>query len=62
MSDRSQATGPLLLGMLAVLVALAIALIVTGSYPMGIAILAVAIALLPNSIKAVKAGKTDDAR
>jgi hypothetical protein len=54
-------TGPLLLGMLVVLCGLAILLIAMGSYPIGIALLAVAIALLPNSIKAMKARKTDDA-
>lgn len=61
MSDHAKATGLVLFGMLIVLCAAAIALIVMGSYPIGFALLAVAIALLPNSIRAVKAGKTDDA-
>ncbi len=61
MSDKARATGLVLPGMLIVLCGLAIGLIVMGSYPIGIALLAVAIALLPNSIKAMKAGKTDDA-
>lgn len=61
MSGSSKATGAVLLGMPVVLCGLAIALIVMGNYPMGFALLAVAVALLPNSIKALKAGKTDDA-
>jgi hypothetical protein len=59
--SRTAATGPLLPGLLLVLSALAIALVVMGSYPVGLALLAVAIALLPMSIKSLKPGKSDDA-
>ena len=59
--SQPSASGPLLLGLLLVLSALAIALVVMGSYPVGIALLAVAIALLPMSIKSMKTGKSDDA-
>lgn len=54
MNDQSRASGLLLLGMLVVLGILAVVLVVMGSYPIGIALMAVAIALLPNSIRAVR--------
>lgn len=56
MSDRKGGSG-----LLVVLAALAIALITMGSYPVGIALLAVALALLPGAVKAARAGKADDA-
>jgi hypothetical protein len=61
MSASKKGPRALLLGMLIVLAGLAIWLIVLGKYPIGIALLAVPIALLPSSIRALKAGKTDDA-
>jgi hypothetical protein len=59
MSASATKAGPLLLGMLVVLFVLAVALIVMGSYPIGIALLAVAAALFPTALKSMKPAADD---
>ncbi|MGL6042538.1 MAG: hypothetical protein ACRC1J_01305 [Sandaracinobacteroides sp.] len=59
---RPELKGLLFVAVLVVLAGFAIAVIAMGRTPVGVAMLVLAIAPLPFAIRALKGGKTDDAR